>query len=446
MLETVREYAAERLEESGEAKAIRLRHARHYMALAEASEPAWYGAQEASWFDRLEGELDNLRAALAWTTEGSARVAEVALRLAGALGRFWNVRGPLSEGRAWLAAALATEGAGAPDLDRWRANALMWAGWLAYYQGDDRAAHAPLSESVALWRRLGDARGLAWALGHQAIALSRHDLPRARSLMDRVVVFSGRVDDPALLGRALAANGGLTMRAGNLDQARAMVEKGLALAEESQALDTLAYATRLLGEIALSQGDYASARSAYQESLTLFREAKVQPGIANRLCDLGDLWTLEGDCDRAGACYRESLELRRKIGLKGAVVSTLVRVAYVALRQDDLAEARAHLADGLGLGREMTQIVERTECACLLGGAGLAEAQGRPERAARLLGAVDAAWERGIPPLTALCPHVYRDLLAAIRAQLDEAAFAAAWDEGRAMSEEEDWAWRELQN
>lgn len=306
----------------------------------------------------------------------------------------------------------------------------MWAGWLAIYQVDRRAAYAPLSKSVALWQRLGDARGQAWALGYLAFAVCTTDLARARSLLDKAVALFRQIDDRPSLGRALVASGYLILLEGDPARARATVEEGLALVQESRALDTMALATRLLGQIASAQGDCAGARSYHQESLALFREAKFQPGIANRLSDLGDLWYLEGDDDRARTCYQESLRLRQRIGQKNVVASALVQLAYVALRQDLHIEARAHLAEALALYRGGAGLAERGMAACGLAGAGLAEAQEEPERAARLLGAVDAAWMHGVRPLTSLCPHVHERLVGVVRAQLDESTFEAAWAAG----------------
>jgi predicted ATPase/transcriptional regulator with XRE-family HTH domain len=165
MLETIREYTLERLAARGEAEALRARHLAHYLALAEAAAPHLRGAEQIVWAERLEAEHDNFRVALAWAHDhgaadlSSTAGAEAELRLAGALFWFWDMRGYSSEGRRWLEGALARIN-GPTHTAAW-ATALYAAGGLAASQGDSRAR---LEESVAIWRELGDRRGLALAL------------------------------------------------------------------------------------------------------------------------------------------------------------------------------------------------------------------------------------------------------------------------------------------
>ena len=153
MLETIRAYAQEQLAASGETEIARDAHAAFFLALAEAAAPRLHGPEQLSWLERLETEHDNLRAALAWSLERGE--TETALRLTGALGAFWRVRGHLSEGRAWLDRALAGGTAGGGGA--LRAKALQEAGTLAWCQGDYGAATALLEESLARWRTLEDA-------------------------------------------------------------------------------------------------------------------------------------------------------------------------------------------------------------------------------------------------------------------------------------------------
>jgi predicted ATPase len=159
MLETIREYALERLEASGEAEAVRRQHTDYYLALAEAAAPQLHGAEQRAWLDRLDAEHDNLRAALAWSQTVPSG-AGVGLRLAGALSVFWFVHGHVSEGRKWLAVVLVRE---AGTLAA-RAKALIGAGYLAGFQEDNVAAHTHFEESLALFRKVGDKAGIAAAL------------------------------------------------------------------------------------------------------------------------------------------------------------------------------------------------------------------------------------------------------------------------------------------
>jgi predicted ATPase/class 3 adenylate cyclase len=172
MLETIHECAREKLEESGESEALGREHALYFLALAEEAEPHLTGAKQIEWLDRLEGEHDNLRAALRWARErrdardaGDAEAGEMELRLAGALWRFWYVRGYQSEGREQLAAVLSggheRSGGGSAI-----AKALSGAGMLAWAQGDFASARSLQEESLAIRRELGDRGGIAWALSN----------------------------------------------------------------------------------------------------------------------------------------------------------------------------------------------------------------------------------------------------------------------------------------
>jgi tetratricopeptide (TPR) repeat protein len=180
MLETIREYAAERLAASGEAETWRRRHAEHYLALAEQAAAELLGPQQGAWLERLEREHDNLRAALAWALERGE--AELGLQLAGALGRFWEMRGHLSEGQRWLERALSRWlEASAPA----RAGALSVAGSLAYTRGEYERAAGLLEESLSLRRALGDQRGVALSLHNLGrVAYYRGDYTAARSLCE----------------------------------------------------------------------------------------------------------------------------------------------------------------------------------------------------------------------------------------------------------------------
>src|SRR5262245_47368354 len=159
MLETIREYALERLAARGEAEALRERHLAYYLALVEAAEPHLRGAEQIIWADRLEVEHDNLRAALAWTHEHGAvdssttTGAEAELRLAGALFLFWDMRDHQIEGRRWLEGALARTNKSVRTAAR--AMALFAAGRITAGYGDNVTGRALLEESVAIWRELG---------------------------------------------------------------------------------------------------------------------------------------------------------------------------------------------------------------------------------------------------------------------------------------------------
>jgi tetratricopeptide (TPR) repeat protein len=172
MLETIHEYARERLQDSGEAEEIGRAHIRYFLALAEEAAPELTGADQVSWMDRLEAEHDNFRAALSRSLEPGD--AESALRIGGALWRFWNVRGHFSEGRHWLGTGLSGGGAAPVGV---RGEASLGLGYLELRQGDYVRAVEDLEASLSLYREVEDRRGEAYALCFLGwIALDRSDL------------------------------------------------------------------------------------------------------------------------------------------------------------------------------------------------------------------------------------------------------------------------------
>ncbi|HEY3230832.1 MAG TPA: AAA family ATPase, partial [Roseiflexaceae bacterium] len=199
MLETIREYALERLALSDEAEVVRQTHAAYYLALAEAAEPELRGSQEDRWSRRWEAERDNLRATLRWYAKRD-ETAQLA-RLGGAIWWFWNIRGHWSEGRGWLEQALAHSTLLPPAL---RAKTLLGAGWLTCQLSDFAPAHELLDESLALFRELADDRGIADALiGLAIVAYDQSDYPRAEALLGESLVFCRELGDKPRITLAL---------------------------------------------------------------------------------------------------------------------------------------------------------------------------------------------------------------------------------------------------
>jgi predicted ATPase len=432
MLETVREYAVGQLDACGaeEARATRTRHARYYMTLAEEIEPRVYTLGSSS-AGRLARELDNLRAALAWSL---VHVPEVGVRTAGALAWFWESCAHVSEGRYWLDKALAASRERG-SADRWRAKVLMWAGWLASQQGQRQGVEAMLDESVALWRRLGETRRLAWALGSLAMIVSSNEPDRVRKLVEEAIALFHRVDDKAFLSLAYAEDAVFARHAGDYARALARIQASLDLVRQAEGTSDpfLAWPRNVRGQLALALGDYATARPWFEEAVAIHRSVEHRPGIANALIGLADCWYLDGDCARARECYVESLMLKRAAGQRGTVAAILGRLGHVALCQCECDEARAHLGEALALHREMGRTSSGDAVGALIGCTGLALAEEEPVRAARLLGATATLLATVGGALNPVYVPLRDRVEATLSAELGEARFAALWSEGEAL-------------
>jgi predicted ATPase/class 3 adenylate cyclase len=288
-LETIREYALEWLEASGEAAELRRRHADYCVMLAERAAPELRGHGQAACLARLEADHDNLRAALRWAIEQGE--VESGLRLAGALAWFWYVHGHWTAGLGWLEAALAaSDGASAST----RATALDGAGFLALVLGDRLRATTLLEHGLALFRDLADARGIARSLGRLGL---------------------------------VARNAGAYARATALLEESLGLYRGLG--------DTKGIATALwqLGSVARDRGDYARATPLFAESLALYQDLGDTRGVSIALTDLGLAAHARGESERAATCLEESLALSRGLGDRRHAAEVLEALARVVRAQ-----------------------------------------------------------------------------------------------------------------
>jgi non-specific serine/threonine protein kinase len=327
MLAVVREYARERLAESGEANAVHERHADYFMAQAETAEPRLLGPNQAAWLDRLEREHDNLREALRWARESGD--VEAGLRLAGALCWFWWTRGYHREGRQWVEEFLIEEGVSDnPGGSPLRAKAMQGAGELAFGQGDLMRAVELLERSLALHRESGDEDGVASVLVELGqVARARGDYVRAASLSEEGLALSRKLGDR--MGTAIALNtlGGVERQRGNVEGATARHEESLALFVELGNERSVAYTLTNLGLAALERGDYERALALHQESLALYKRLGDKTGMALVLVNLGDVAQEQGDHERSTTLYADALALYREVGNERGVARALERIA-----------------------------------------------------------------------------------------------------------------------
>jgi non-specific serine/threonine protein kinase len=314
-LETLREYATAKLREAGEEAVLRGRHLRWLLALAERAEPELHGRYAAWWLDYLEGERDNLRAALAWCVE--RREVEAGLRLVSALSRLWQIRGPYREIRAVLAELLASPAGQQPavPIQAARAKALLAAGTLALRQGDRSTAEMQCREALDISRELGDQHSLARALVSTGrVARVFGDYPAARSYdAEAIPVFKALGDD-----------------------------------------FWLARTYHHLGVAAFYEDDLATAREHFEVSLAIFKRLGDELGIVTLLEELGEVAFLQGDLETARSLLRTSLEMARRVGDNDRVAMALAALAGLAAAQRRPTRAGR-------LASAATALVEATE-------------------------------------------------------------------------------------
>jgi predicted ATPase/class 3 adenylate cyclase len=310
MLETIHEYARERLDASGEGEALRHQHLAYFLALAEQAEPELDGAAQVAWLGRLETEHDNLRAALQGALD--AGEAEHALRLAGALSRFWAQRSYLSEGRQWLAAALALPHAVAPAV---QAKGLRAAGVLAWRQGDYAHATSLTEASLARHRALGDQQGVASALLSLGnVVADQGDYARAITLFEESLRLYRTLGDNEGIARILGNMGGLAAEQGDYLRAQPLLEESLTVSRVQGNKLLSGITLTNLGLVALYQGQYARARGRLQESLVLSQELGFQLGFAYNLEGLAGVAAGQGVALQAARLWAAAEALRAVLG------------------------------------------------------------------------------------------------------------------------------------
>ena len=308
--ETIRHYAHERLEESGEGPEVRRLHAEYYLALAEDAAPRLFGTELQPLLDVLDQEHDNLRLALRWACE--ATESDVGPRLAGALWRFWQVRGYLREGRAWLERLLATAMPAEPTSAR--ARALNAIGFLAFLQGDYATAQPLLAESVEIWRALDDRRGLVESLTNYGVLLRCvGDGGRARQALEEALAVSQALGDRAWEGRAMNKLARLTFYEGDLAAARTLHETGITTVRQAGNAWDVAIALGDLGDAVHALGDDKTARRYYAESLQLWLELGDERGVAQGLEGFAILASADSRPERAVRLISTARAIRERI-------------------------------------------------------------------------------------------------------------------------------------
>jgi predicted ATPase/class 3 adenylate cyclase/DNA-binding XRE family transcriptional regulator len=429
-LETVRQYASEKLLEAAEEQTVRDRHLAWFLALAEEAFAQLGTMQQYAWGLQLEADYDNLQAALAWSRAHASETEESELRLAGAMLGLWIFVGHLSAGRAALEKAL--ERGNSTAHTKARALALSAAGTLAAMQMDLAVAGDPLREGVAIYQELGEQRELAHALDALAMVTARQgDDEAARSLQAKSIALFRETGQPWGLATSLFLSGDTALEHGEYASAREQLEESLALLRKlgDQWMGTSPLNS--LGRLACVEGDYATARTLVTEGLAMRREVGDRWAIAISLNSLGEVARCEGDFPRAKPLFEEALALNRDLGEHAGIAWSLLNLAHVTLETGDVRQATALFAESLAIRGPSGY--QQGIAACLAGSASVALRLGRLEQAARLFGGVEALLASSHAVLAPADKLAYDRDVTTIRVQLANAIFEREWAVGYTM-------------
>lgn len=397
MLETIREYALERLLVAGEADTLAERHALTFLDLAERAAAHHYQRSAVQWLPLLEADHDNLRAALRGTLV-SDTTAQRSLRLIAALARFWRLYSHFSEARTWLNAALQLPGAGAPTLAR--AYALFGVSMSAYLQGDYAACRAYNQEALAIGQTLGDDELVAKVLAMLGqVATETGDYDRAPTLFHQSYDMAVRIGDTFAIADARMQLAWADMRVGNLTRARDWLKESLLLFEQLDDPINITFVLSGLGEVAIRQGKPTEALEPLHRSLAIRTAQADRWGLGATYGSLAWAEQLIGDLKAARHYLVKSLCLRQEVGDPGGLAWCL----------EKLAEIEAE--------------------------------EGRGARAVQLYGAAAALRASIQSVIDPADQPRYRSIVAQLRAELGNVMFTEAWRAGGLLSAEEAAAW-----
>ena len=475
MLETVRQYAREKLLGSGEGERLHTQHLAYFLKFAEEAEPYLFRGEQIEWLNWLEQDYDNIRAALGCAIENEQDdPPDAGLRLSNALWYFWYLRGYLLERREWLRRAL-EKPTQAPRTVA-RARALGLAGFFAVWQYDQKEAVSLLEESITLCQELNDKPGLAFATFRKGglFLMGSKEVSTANLLITESLELYRQVDDKWGIAWALYGLGEYALfNVYDHPTAQQYLEESLKLSRETGDRHRISIALDRLGILALNQGNLSAAWECFYESLILGRALSDKEGMEESLLSLVNVAYGQGNYQQAEKLLEEMIAIAKDLGDKGGFASAQFLLGRVARFQGDFEQAQKLHSESLTYWREVdfntpgslwclgelarlqnnytearsfcveglvkaNEINDRENIAHLFEeSAALGAAQGQAKRSATLFGAAEAlraAIQVVLFPVERV--EVEKNITAA-RAQLSEDEFKQAWAEGKAMTMEE---------
>jgi predicted ATPase/class 3 adenylate cyclase/DNA-binding XRE family transcriptional regulator len=334
LLETIREYALEKLIESGEERLVRNRHLDFFINFAEEAEHNYRGKKQLFWFSVMEKERVNFRAALDYVLHSNQ--PETVLRLAGAAFWLWFFRGPWSEGQIWTEAALAQ----APGLRTMaKAKVLMGLGLLQFAQSDHSSAHMTLAESLSIWQELDNKWWSAFTLGFMGLTIRAHDREAAARFFKESLRLAKETNEKWILAFSLWNIGENELYLKNLSEAQRLLDQCLELSQVLGDRMLQNEALRALGEISEADQQYFRAVDLYKQSLSMVQELRDITNISVLYFNVGRALQLAGDHENAANYFREALVQSQRLGKKSGVLRALAGFGVVAAANGEAERA-----------------------------------------------------------------------------------------------------------
>jgi predicted ATPase/Tfp pilus assembly protein PilF len=438
MLETLREYALERLTESGQLETARQGHAAYYLKIAQQAEPLLQQSEQLEWLRKLELEHDNLRAVLDWSLNGKSplltreRVA-LGLELAKALWLFWSTRGYISEGRERLTLAITQARKVGLDNTLDYAKALNGVGHMIRTQGENAAALSGYTESLEIFRRLNNLPGVAASLNNLGIVtMNQGDYEQARSYYEQSLTIRNQLGDKSGMSRCLNNLGVVTTQLGDYEAAKIFYHQSLNLSNELG--DKIMSSTCLmnLGEVAMYEADYNTAQKFVEESLAICQELGDGNTVAS-CCKLrAEIAICQGDVELAQVYYKQASTTYQELGNKQGLAEVIESSAVLSLLQDDYTQVYMQLRDAINMLKTLGD--KRTLVYALEGMGALATVESAYKRAVTLFSAATALRSALGVSLNSNDRPYYNQYRTQAQNQLSADECDEAWQAGQALS------------
>ena len=393
MLETIREYALERLAESGEMSELQQRHAHYYVGMIHNEARAGVMSRESTaWLNQLEREHDNVQAALEWCIKTPTGL-ELAFSVLATLTWFWYRRGFFNEGRIWTERLLATSRAGAEPI---RAAALQMDSRMALWRGDLKTAVSEATQSLTVWQRLEDEQKVPMSLMETAVCL---------------------------------------INMGKDSEAHTLLKEAEILFKESNQSYFHAITLVHLGNASLGLGNPAEAHDWLNKAHPIFKKLGEEWGLSFVLNNLGEVTRVQGNYELAEGYYKESAALLRRTGDKGDLARLVHTLGYIAAHKGDTHSAEAQFQESLAMFRKLGN--KRGIAECIAGLASLRATQGKARVAAQMLGAAEALLSASGAVWWPADRGEIENTQALLKSALEENELKTAWMAGQSMSLEE---------
>ena len=477
MLETIRQYAREKLVQSGEIELLRRKHLAYFAELTAEAAPKLWQANQREWMDRLEEEHDNMRAALEWSLceDCGEDLLLMGMRIAVSVSYFWLVRGYWREAWDWMNELLKATPA-AEMKNEIKTQLLFSAGFLVKDLGDVNISRDLFNQALNDARGMQDLRSQAFALmGLGEIALNEHAIPEAEIHIDQALSMFRSIDDKVGILLALSYKGGIaadqmgyskakeyyrenlkicreighelgiagTLVAlgrietyfGDKVKGRDYLQEGLTIFRKSGDKSGIANVLSAMGLAELYSEDMSQSKEHYEEALKISRELRSGPGIGTALIALGEIERAQSDYPAARDYYEEALQINEQLGQMGIVSIVAHNLGYVARQQGEFEKALEFFRRSLSLSIKRDQ--HRFIYFCLSGIAGVMVDLGKPETAAKLFGFAENLGLKGHFELDPVDKWEVDQSLKKLDQLVDNSKKAHFWIEGKAMQLEE---------